>query len=122
VSGLSNAQWEVVLSHLTPGTEIPGKAGQSYPVTAADEKGLTLSRPKTGSTVRVTRAKVERSYGRLLSGASLLKQKNESQGGIDTTSAKEAGVVAALGVLLDIDYDPTERVFRLAPEPVESEG
>ena len=71
-----------------------------YTITAVDPKGFTMLRPanKQGERkpVRVTRKMVEATLARLLASETVLYQGNRSKGGIDGTSAKRDGVLAAL--------------------------
>jgi len=71
-----------------------------YTITAVDPKGFTMLRPpnKVGERkpVRVSRKMVEATLARLLASETVLYQGNRSKGGIDGTSAKRDGVLAAL--------------------------
>lgn len=75
-----------------------GAAG--YTIQSVDPKGFTMLRPanKAGERkpVRVTRKMVEATLARLLAGEAIAYQGNRSTGGIDGTSAKRDGVLAAL--------------------------
>ena len=71
-----------------------------YTISKVDPKGFTMLRPenKDGNRlpVRVTRRMVEETLARLLAGDVVLHQGNRHKGGIDGTSAKRDGVLAAL--------------------------
>lgn len=90
--------------YLVPGTTVKSRKGRLYAVLAADEKAVTLERPDTGSRVRVTRGKVEKTAARLAEGEEIPFRK------IDYTVAVEEGVIAALGDLVEVDNE--NRTYR----------
>jgi len=91
--------WETAKKNLVPGTTVQSKKGRLYAVLAVDEKAATLERPDTGTRVRVTRAKVEKTAARLEGGEAIPFRK------IDYTVAVEEGVLAALGELVEVDTE-----------------
>lgn len=95
---MSKAIWDLATSGPIKTGATVGAAG--YTITVVDPKGFTMLRPanKTGERkpVRVTRKMVEATLARLLASETVLYQGNRSKGGIDGTSAKRDGVLAAL--------------------------
>ena len=94
---------DLIQRNLPVGTALQGG---SSTVTESGPKGATVTRLKTGSTVRITARKVQSTLDRLKTGEVIPKR------GIDYTSAKEAGIVAALGdlvVLTGAGYEVASR-------------
>lgn len=84
---------------LTVGAVVTSRKGRTYTVLAHDDKGFTLGRVGSASTVRITRANVNKTAKRLRAGEVLAWQANPSKGGISYTVAVTVGVVWALGGL-----------------------
>jgi hypothetical protein len=91
-----SSQWEVKVGDLVP---VLGrtKAASTYTVTAVDERGFTVARASTGSTVRVTWLAVNALKSRLHAGEAVLFKGSATKGGVDTTSAKRDSILWAAG-------------------------
>jgi hypothetical protein len=72
-----------------------GRIPVEYTVSTVDPKGFTMMRP-SGKPVRVSWRMVGETLARLQAGEMVKFQGNRSKGGIDGTSAKRDGVLAAL--------------------------
>ena len=81
-----------------------GRTQVAYTIAQVDSKGFTLARP-SGKQVRVTWRMVQETWGRLQAGEQVRFQGNRSRGGVDGTSAKRDGVLAALRGLALRDGD-----------------
>lgn len=86
--------WATVDIALRPHVGQPYAQGR-YRLSWITEDALGLVRIDTGSTVRVTRSKTEKTYERLLAGEEIAHRK------IDYTVAIEFGVLLALGNLVE---------------------
>ena len=83
--------WTQILARMPIGRLLKDGA---YRVKSHDAKGITIERVATGSTVRITRKKVETTDARLEAGERLPKQSNK---GVSYTVAVEFLVVACIG-------------------------
>lgn len=88
--------WACALAALPLGATVTSRSGRAYAVTGHDATAIVLTRPDTGSTVRVTRSLVERTAARLEAGEVIPRRR------ISYTVAIEEGVVAALADLLEV--------------------
>jgi len=103
--------WEDIIELLKISTVAKSRTGTEYLIKSFDQKGFTLSRRTSSSTVRITRRRLEDTIRRLQEGEQLKFQRNKKQGGISYTVAEEAGVVWALSSIIHIDTP--NRVYRL---------
>jgi hypothetical protein len=88
--------WATVLTAFAPRVGEAFESGR-YKLKAIDDKAIVLERTATGSTVRVARVRIEKIYGRLLTGEAIKHRE------IDYTVAIEYGVLLALGNLVSDD-------------------
>lgn len=88
---------EYAQKSIKPGALVAGlgRTPVEYAVSAVDSKGFTMTRP-SGKPVRVSWKMVGQTLARLQAGEMVKFQGNRSKGGIDGTSAKRDGVLAAL--------------------------
>lgn len=116
MSALTDTLWEQATAGLE-GAEFgtPRKPDTPvYRVLARDRTGLTVERPKTGSTSRLTRVMVSRAYERLLNGQSLKARANGKQGGISYTVSVEAAAVLVLKNLVpNLRYNTQAGLFEV---------
>lgn len=89
--------------HLAPGQVYNDRNGNPLcRIISLDAKGFQASRLKSGKPIRVTWRMVRETAARLLAGETPGVHANRSKGGIDYTTAKEMGVVFALGKAIQL--------------------
>lgn len=120
---MSNTTWTEAKQNLSVGTLVDDK----YRVVRIEEKArgdkrdaVIILRLSSAKETSITRKLIESVAARLSAGETLLKQQNQTKGGISYTIAVEACVVAALG--RRIAYDAGARVFRQAKTKAKSAG
>jgi hypothetical protein len=93
---MQTSTWALALATLPQGATVTSRTGRTYEVAEHAKTAIVLSRPDSGSTVRVTRSLIERTAERLEAGEVIPRRR------ISYTVAIEEGVVAALADIIEV--------------------
>ena len=99
--------WQAISRRLKIGTIFSSRTGKEYRIVSVDDKGYSISRTYSGTTVRISRKNVEYAYEQLQCGESIAYQATKANGGISYTVAQTVGALYPLrnvpGYALDDD-------------------
>ena len=104
--------WKQIKRRLSPGTEFQSRTGKTYIIDSVDDKGYSISRPGTGSIVRISANKVLAALAMLEAGQPIAYQATPAKGGISYTVAVTVGAMYPLRNAPGYTLDNATKTYR----------